>query len=43
MNQTKKQFREETEKAVAEFLKRGGNVQVVEARKSKKSGQNWKK
>jgi hypothetical protein len=43
MNQSKKQVREDTEKALAEFLKKGGSVQVVEPKKTKKSGQNWKK
>ena len=40
---SKEQVREENEKALTEFMLAGGSVQVVEPKKTKKSGQNWKK
>ncbi len=40
---SKEQIREENEKAMAEFMLSGGSVQVVQPKKTKKSGQNWKK
>ena len=42
MIQSKKQIREDAAKAIAEFLQKGGNVQVVEPKKlSRKLQRRW--
>jgi hypothetical protein len=40
---SKSTLRQETERQVAEFLKRGGSIQVLPTRKAKAGARTWKK
>lgn len=40
---SKSTLREDTERQIAEFLKRGGTVQVLPTRKAKSGARTWKK
>lgn len=40
---SKSTLREQTERQIAEFLKRGGTVQVLPTRKAKSGARTWKK
>lgn len=40
---SKSTLREQTERQIAEFLKRGGTVQVLPTRKAKAGARTWKK
>jgi len=40
---SKSTLRQETERQVAEFLKRGGTIQVLPTRKAKSGARTWKK
>ena len=40
---SKSQLREDTERKIAEFLKRGGQVQVLPTRKAKTGARTWKR
>lgn len=39
----KSTLRQETERQIAEFLKRGGSVQVLPTRKAKPAARTWKR
>lgn len=39
----KSTLRQETERQIAEFLKRGGSVQVLPTRKAKTGARTWKR
>ena len=40
---SKSALREQTEKQIAEFLKRGGTIEVLPTRKAKAAARTWKK
>jgi hypothetical protein len=40
---SKSQLREDTERKVAEFLARGGQVQVLPTKKAKPAARTWKR
>lgn len=40
---SKSTLREQTERQIAEFLKRGGTIEVLPTRKAKAAARTWKK